>query len=75
MEAMPMSDQTTAPPLEPIKPPRCAMGRTRMELEGRETHATGAKKQVFKCPKCEFVKAKTIDDPANAGRHRAPRKR
>jgi hypothetical protein len=72
---MPMSDQTTAPPLEPIKPPRCAMCRTRMELVGRETLANGAEKHAFKCPTCEFVKTKIVGDPANTGRHRAPRKR
>jgi hypothetical protein len=72
---MPPSDKPTALPLETIKPPRCAMCRTRMELASRETQTNGAEKRVFKCPKCEFAKTKLIGDPASAGRHRAPRKR
>ena len=55
-----------------IKPPRCAMCRTRMELASREPAANGAERHVFKCPKCEFAKSKTTGD---AGRHRPPRKR
>jgi hypothetical protein len=46
-----------------------------MELVVRAAAANGAEKQTFKCPKCEFSKTKTIGDPANAGRHRPPRKR
>ena len=72
---MPSSDNPAAPPLETIKPPRCAMCRTRMELASREPGANGAEKHIFKCPKCEFSKTKITGDPASAGRHRAPRKR
>jgi len=72
---MPPSDTPTALPIEIIKPPRCAMCRTRMELASREPGANGAEKHVFKCPKCEFSKTKITGDPANAGRNRAPRKR
>jgi hypothetical protein len=46
-----------------------------MELASRELAANGAEKHVFKCPKCEFSKTKIAGDPANGGRHRAPRKR
>jgi len=46
-----------------------------MELAGSEPGANGAEKITFKCPKCEFSKTKTSGDPANGGRHRAPRKR
>jgi hypothetical protein len=74
-EAMPSSDKPTALPLETIKPPRCAMCRTRMELLGRETLANGAETHAFKCPTCDFAKTKIIGDPVNTGRHRAPRKR
>ena len=68
-------DKTTALPPETIKPPRCAMCRTRMVLVSRETLANGAEKNAFKCPTCDFAKTKIIGDPANTGRHRAPRKR
>jgi tRNA(Ile2) C34 agmatinyltransferase TiaS len=71
---MPSFDKPAALPLDTVKPPRCAMCRTRMELAGREPGANGAEKYTFKCPKCEFSKTKT-NDPANAGRYRAPRKR
>jgi hypothetical protein len=74
-EAMPSSDKPTTPPLETVKPPRCAMCRTRMELAGREPGANGAEKRIFKCPKCEFSKTKIVGDPTNAGRYRAPRTR
>jgi hypothetical protein len=72
---MPASDDPAAPPLDPVKPPRCAMCRTRMELARREASADGAEKHVFKCPKCEFSKTKIAGDPTNGGRRRAPRKR
>ena len=72
---MASSDKTSALPLETIKPPRCAMCRTRMVLVSRETLANGAEKNAFKCPTCDFAKTKIIGDPANTGRHRAPRKR
>ena len=68
-------NRPTALPLETVKPPRCAMCRTRMELASREPGANGAEKHVFKCPKCEFSKTKITGDPANPGRYRAPRKR
>jgi hypothetical protein len=68
-------DQPTALPLETIKPPRCAMCRTRMEFVSRALDAGGAEKHVFKCPKCEFSKTKIAGDQAHAGRHRSPRKR
>ncbi len=74
-EAMPSSDTPAAPPLDTIKPPRCAMCRTRMELARREPGANGAERHTFKCPKCEFSKTKTTGDPNSAGRHRARRKR
>jgi tRNA(Ile2) C34 agmatinyltransferase TiaS len=70
---MPSSDKATTLPLETIKPPRCAMCRTRMELAGREPNANGAEKHIFKCPECEFSKTKIAGDPA--GRYRAPRTR
>jgi hypothetical protein len=72
---MPPPDQPTALPLEKIKPPRCAMCRTRMELASRVPDTGGGEKHVFKCPKCEFSKTKIAGDPANGGRHRPPRKR
>jgi tRNA(Ile2) C34 agmatinyltransferase TiaS len=71
---MPSSDKPT-PGLDAVKPPRCAMCRTRMELAGRELGDNGVEKLTFKCPKCEFSKTKISGDPANGGRHRAPRKR
>jgi tRNA(Ile2) C34 agmatinyltransferase TiaS len=74
-EFMPSSEKPTVPSLEMVKPPRCAMCRTRMELAGREPGANGAEKYTFKCPKCEFSKTKISNDPTNAGRYRAPRKR
>jgi hypothetical protein len=74
-EAMPSFDNTTTLPLETIKPPRCAMCRTQMELLGRETLASGAETHAFRCPACEFTKTKIVGSPANTGRHRAPRKR
>jgi hypothetical protein len=58
-----------------VKPPRCAMCRTRMELARRELAPNGAERHVFKCPKCEFSKTKIAGDPANGGRYRAPRKK
>jgi hypothetical protein len=72
---MPSSDNPAPMPLETIKPPRCAMCRTRMELASSAPQANGAEKHVFKCPKCEFSKTKITGDPADAGRYRAPRKR
>jgi tRNA(Ile2) C34 agmatinyltransferase TiaS len=74
-EVMPSSDKLTALSLETVKPPRCAMCRTRMELASREPGANGAEKHTFKCPKCEFSKTKISGDPASAGRYRAPRRR
>jgi hypothetical protein len=68
-------DIPTALPLDTVKPPRCAMCRTRMTLASREPAAGGAEKHVFKCPKCEFSKTKITGDPTNGGRFRAPRKR
>jgi len=68
-------NRPTALPLETVKPPRCAMCRTRMELASREPAANGAEEHIFKCPKCEFSKTKITGDPTSAGRYRAPRKR
>lgn len=70
---MPSSDPPAALAVATIKPPRCAMCRTRMELAGSELSANGAQKHHFKCPKCEFSKTKITGDPAHAGRYRAPR--
>jgi tRNA(Ile2) C34 agmatinyltransferase TiaS len=72
---MPPSDKPPALHPETVKPPRCAMCRTRMELAGREVGANGAEKHTFKCPKCEFSKTKISGDAASPGRHRAPRRK
>jgi hypothetical protein len=72
---MPPPDAPVALPLETIKPPRCAMCRTRMELASREPVANGAERHVFRCPKCEFSKTKITGDPASTERHRPARKK
>jgi hypothetical protein len=72
---MPSPDEPAALAIEAVKPPRCAMCRTRMALASRAPAANGAEKHVFKCPKCEFSKTKIAGDPDHGGRHRALRKR
>ena len=54
---MPPSDTDAALP-EAVKPPRCAMCRTRMQLATSEAQANGAEKHVFQMPKVRILENK-----------------
>lgn len=68
-------DQPSTPSLpETHKPPRCAMCRTRMELVRSQPATGGAMACTYTCPKCEFVKTKTVGGDAPLDRNLARRR-
>jgi len=69
-----MPSEILPTPVSDIKPPRCAMCRTRMAFKHREVDTITGEKLTFQCPKCEFTKTKLSGDAVGARRQRIPAK-